>query len=60
MAKNEAIVYEFDFGVINALRGLSEVCFLIGEYRERILIYKYANFVELDTERRLNRLKEKK
>lgn len=60
VAKTEAVVYEFDFSVTHALRGLAEVCFLIGEYRERILTYKYAKFIEIDNERRLNRLKEKK
>ena len=49
--------YEFDFSVIDALREIAECCFLQGEYRERILDYKYANFLEQDDKRRLERLR---
>lgn len=59
IAKQEAVLYEFDFSISDSLRGISDVCFLIAEYRERIL-YKYAKYSELDQERRLNRLIEKK
>lgn len=37
IAKSEAIVYEFDFNIVDALRELSEVNFLIMEYRVRSL-----------------------
>ena len=59
IAKLEAVVYEFDFSITDSLRGLSDICFLIAEYRERIL-YKYAKYSEQDFERKLNRLLEKK
>jgi len=52
-------VYEFDFSITDSLRGLSDVCFMIAEYRERIL-YKYAGYADLDYDRKLNRLIEKK
>jgi hypothetical protein len=42
IAKSEAVVYEFDFSAVDALRGMAEVCFLKSEYRARILEYKYA------------------
>ena len=44
IAKAEAVVYEFDYTVIDALRGMAEVCFLQSEYRARTLSYKYADF----------------
>ena len=47
----EAVVYEFDFTVIDALRGMAEVCFLQSEYRARTLAYKYAEFDKKDQER---------
>jgi len=43
----KAVLYEFDFSITDSLRNLSDVCFLIAEYRERIL-YKYAKYSELD------------
>ena len=46
IAKNEAIVYEFDFGIIDALKEMSEVNYLISEYRVRCLNYKYAKYKE--------------
>ena len=46
IAKGEAVVYEFDFSVTDALRGMAEICFLQGEYRSRTLTYKYATFSE--------------
>lgn len=48
IAKVEAVVYEFDFTVIDALRGMAEVCFLQSEYRARALSYKYAEFDQKD------------
>ncbi len=54
------MVYEFDFSVVDALRGISEVCFLLSEYRSRILTYKYANYDEQDMLRKIARLKQKK
>ena len=47
----EAVVYEFDFTVIDALRGMAEICFLQSEYRARTLAYKYADFDNKDQER---------
>ena len=44
IAKAEAVVYEFDFSAVDALRGMAEVCFLQSEYRMRTLEYKYADF----------------
>lgn len=46
IGKSEAVLYEFDFSLKDALRGLSEVNFLLGEYRQRALSYKYASYVE--------------
>jgi hypothetical protein len=46
VAKAEAVVSEFDFTVRDAFRGMAEVCFLISEYRSRVLRYKYASFTE--------------
>lgn len=60
IAKNEAIVYEFDCSVVDALRELSEVNFLIMEYRTRVLSYKYAKFKELDYARKVSRKMELK
>lgn len=60
IAKAEAVVYELDFTVRDALRGMAEVCFLISEYRSRVLTYKYATFNEQDEARKLERLREKK
>ena len=60
IAKSEALVYEFDFTVVDALRGLAEVCFLQGEYRSRVLDYKYAGYQAQDQERKLARLRLKK
>jgi len=39
---------------------MAEVCFLQGEYRCRVLTYKYATFSEQDKARRLDRLRKKK
>jgi hypothetical protein len=39
---------------------MAEVCFLLSEYRSRVLTYKYASFNEQDEERKLQRLREKK
>lgn len=44
---------EFDFGVVDALRSLSECSFLLMEYRSRVLGYKYAKYKELDLARKL-------
>lgn len=54
-AKTEPIVCEFDFSVVDALRELSEVNFLISEYRVRVLEYKYAKYKELDVSRKVSR-----
>lgn len=55
IAKNECILYEFDFTVVDALRGMAEVNFLLSEYRVRILNYKYAKYKELDLQRKVSR-----
>ncbi len=44
----------------NALQGASEVHFYLGEYRQRILDYKYADYVAADKERKLQNFKEQK
>lgn len=59
-AKSEHLLYEFDFTVVDALRGLAEVCFLQSEYRSRVLEYKYADYGAQDQQRRLNNLRKKK
>jgi hypothetical protein len=53
IGRTESIVYEFDFSIVDALRSLSEVSFLIMEYRARTLKYKYAKYKELDMARKL-------
>mmetsp|Transcript_13381 Transcript_13381/g.20917 ORF Transcript_13381/g.20917 Transcript_13381/m.20917 type:complete len:212 (+) Transcript_13381:433-1068(+) len=60
IGKKEAVVYEFDFSCVDALRGMAEICFLKAEYRSRTLSYKYAKFDEEDIQRRLDRLRQKK
>ncbi len=55
IAKTEPIVYEFDFSVVDALRELAEVNFLISEYRSRVLSYRYAKYRELDLTRKVTR-----
>ena len=42
ISKNECILYEGDFDLKDACEGLSEVSFYLGEYRQRVLEYKYA------------------
>ena len=57
----ESIVYEFDFTITDALKALSETCFLIMEYRGRNLSYKYAKYKELDMARKIaNRVQQKR
>ena len=46
-------MYEFDFSGVDALRELAECSFLIMEYRQRVLSYKYAKYKELDVARKL-------
>jgi hypothetical protein len=58
VGKNECVLYEFDFTLRDALQGLSEVHFLLGEYRQRSLEYKYAAWETRDMERRVARRKE--
>ena len=53
IGRSESIVYEFDFTVVDALRSLSETCFLLYEYRTRALSYKYAKYKDLDMARKL-------
>ena len=54
-AKSEPIVYEFDMSIVDALREMAEVNFLISEYRVRVLDYKYAKYKELDITRKISR-----
>lgn len=53
IGRSESIVYEFDFSIVDALRSLSEVSFLLMDYRARSLKYKYARYKELDMARKL-------
>ena len=46
--------------VVEAQSSLAEVCFLLAEYRQRILTYKYADFSEKDAKRRVDRFIENK
>lgn len=52
-------MYEFDFNLKDALQGLAETHFLISEYRQRLLEYKYAKYKEQDRERKIKRAHEK-
>lgn len=58
VGKQEAVFYEFELGLVEALRTLSEVCFLISEYRQRVLGYKYAKYAEQDKRRKVDRKRE--
>ena len=58
--KMECCLYEFDFSLRQALQGLSEIHFYLGEYRMRTLEYKYAEYEQQDKERMLKNMKEKK
>ena len=61
VARGECILWEFDLGVTDALRSLSEASFLIAEYRTRSLGYKYAKYRDLDLARKLaNKIQAKK
>ncbi len=48
IGKSESLIYEFEFGIVDALKGLSETNLLLSEYRVRNLAYKYAKYKELD------------
>ena len=58
--KNECILYEAGISLKDACQGLSEVSFYLGEYRQRILEYKYAEYARLDQERKDKRKEELK
>lgn len=60
VAAKEGVAQEFAFSVIDAQREMAETCFLLAEYRERTLNYKYADFSARDAVRRLERFKDKK
>jgi hypothetical protein len=59
IGRAECILYEFDFSLKDALLGLSKVHFYLGEYRIRMLEYKYAPYFEEDKKRKLKNLREK-
>ena len=59
IGKNECIAYEFDFDLKDALQGMAEVNFYLGEYRQRVLSYKYAKYSEQDEERKEKKMREK-
>lgn len=46
IGKDECILYEGNFSLKDACEGLSEVSFYLGEYRQRVLEYKYAEFAK--------------
>ncbi len=60
IGKGEFVLGEMDFNLSEALRSLSQVTYLLAEYRVRILDYKYAKYSELDKARKLSNLKEKR
>jgi hypothetical protein len=60
IGKQECCLYEFDFSLRNALQGASEVNFFLGEYRQRVLEYKYGKYYEADEERRRKLVEDKK
>ena len=53
IARGECVLWEFDLGVVDALRSLAECSFLLMEYRSRSLGYKYAKYRDLDLARKL-------
>lgn len=59
IGRGECILYEFDFSLKDALLGLSKVHFYLGEYRIRMLEYKYAPYLDEDKKRKLKNLREK-
>lgn len=56
IGKNESILYEFDFSIVDALRALSETKFLLAEYRTRATSYKYVIYHDLEKDRKLKNL----
>lgn len=42
IGKSECVMYEGDFNLRDACKGLSDVDFYLSEYRPRMLSYKYA------------------
>jgi len=48
IGRQECCLFEFDFSLRNALQGAAEINFYLGEYRQRVLDYKYAQYVEAD------------
>lgn len=60
IGKSECILYEGDFDLRDACQGLAEVSFYLGEYRQRVLEYKYADYAKLDSERKETRKQELK
>ena len=53
------MLYESDFSLKDALQGLAETHFYLGEYRVRVLEYKYAKYFEDDKIRKEQRRREK-
>ena len=60
IGKDECILYEGDFDLKDACEGLSEVSFFLGEYRQRVLEYKYAEYARLDKERKQKNKEQKR
>lgn len=60
IGRQECCLFEFDFSLRNALQGAAEINFYLGEYRQRVLDYKFADYAEADKERRLQNVKEAK
>lgn len=60
IGRQECCLFEFDFSLRNALQGSAEINFFLGEYRQRILDYKYAQYLAADEERRRQNAKENK
>mmetsp|Transcript_14713 Transcript_14713/g.19940 ORF Transcript_14713/g.19940 Transcript_14713/m.19940 type:complete len:209 (+) Transcript_14713:633-1259(+) len=60
VGKDECILYEGSFNLKDACQGLSQIAFYLGEYRQRVLEYKYAKYLELDRERKQKRREEQK
>jgi len=54
-AKTEAVMGELDLTLVDCLRDLAEVSFLVSEYRARVLGYKWAKYQELDVARKVQR-----
>ena len=56
IGRAECFLYELDFSVKDALLGLAQTNFYLGDLRQRVLEYKYAKYNEDDRKRKIKRI----